>query len=119
MRDHLPITIEDFNGLWARGGADSCPLDHFTDTNNIQYSESAFGTRDGLDTYSATREPIRMYEYNATGLGLEGLLLLNKSGEIHHVIGLTDFLVMTIGGMTDFGFVEFAGRAYISPSTNT
>ncbi len=119
VRDHNPITIEEFNGLWARGDIDSCPLDHFTDTNNISFSESAFGTRDGFDTYSATRHPVRMYEYNATGLGLEGLIILNNVGEIHHVIGLTDFLVMTIPTMTDFGFVEFDGRCYISPSTNT
>jgi hypothetical protein len=118
MRDHNPITFEEFNGLWARGGEDSCPDDHFTDCNNVEYIQSGFQTRSGVDTYSATRHPVRMYQYNAGPLGLEGMLILNNVGEIHHVIGLTDFLVMTIATMTDFGFVDFDGRAYISPSSN-
>src|SRR5215510_15970290 len=56
MRDHSPITIDEFNGLWQRGvnapiaqdAADSVPLDHFSDCNNIQYIESGFETRAGI-----------------------------------------------------------------------
>ncbi len=119
MRDHNPVTIEEFNGLWARGGVDSCPADHFTDCNNIAYIQSGYETRPGVDTYSATPNPIRMYEFNSGTNALEGLLVLNNLGEIHHVIGAIDFLVMTIATMTDFGFLEYNGRAYISPSTKT
>lgn len=118
MRNHNPVTIEEFNGLWARGGADSCPMDHFTDQNNIRYIESGFQTRDGLDPYQLIANPVRMYQYNSGTSGLEGVIVLNNVGEIHHVVSGIDFLVMTIASMTDFGFLEYNGRAYISPSSD-
>jgi hypothetical protein len=45
LRDHEPITYDEFNGLWARGDFDSCPPDHFTACNNIDYSETSVITR--------------------------------------------------------------------------
>ena len=45
LRDHEPITIEEFNGLWDRGDFDSCPSDHFTACSNVDYAESSVLTR--------------------------------------------------------------------------
>lgn len=115
LRDHDPIVIEEFNGLWDRGDADSVPQDHFSDCNNIQFIQSGFKTRDGLDTYRAVPNIVRIYNYvMQTG---ESLLILDGSGRIYHSINETTLYgpILTITGMTDFGFIPVAGRAYITP----
>jgi hypothetical protein len=40
LRDHQPIEITEFNGLWRRGDVDNTPLDHFSDCNNIKFRGS-------------------------------------------------------------------------------
>jgi hypothetical protein len=117
LRDHNPINLEEFNGLWMRGDEDSVPSDHFADCENIQYIESGFETRDGLDTLLARGEIIRLYNYRMqTG---ESLLLLDSSGNIYHALldGSNTIYgpILSISGMTDFGFVSISGRAYITP----
>jgi hypothetical protein len=83
-RDHQPVVIEEFNGLFKRGDADSCPLDHFSDCNNIKFIESGFETRDGLDTLIAKGNVVRMYNYKmAEG---ESLILLDSNGDFYHAL---------------------------------
>lgn len=115
IRDHTPITIEEFNGLWARGGADSCPQDHFSDCDNIQFIQSGFKTRDGIDLYKPYANVLRLYTFiQETG---SSLLVLNNSGQIFDTGSPTPFTpILTIPLMTDFGYVSIAGRAYITPS---
>lgn len=124
MRDHEPITIEDFNGLWRRGDRDSTPADHFPDCNNIQYIHSGFKTRDGLELFQAYPVVLRAYNYVQPGTLTSGggitpgdsLLVLDDGGNIYHTKSPTPFApILTIVGMTDFGFVSYAGRAYITP----
>lgn len=118
MRDHTPVVIEEFNGLWARGDADSCPPDHFTDCNNIQFIQSGFRTRDGLDTYLGNNGTIynvlRMYTFvQETG---ESLLVLNDQGQIFDIQGVTVLgPILTVIGMTDFGFISINGKAFLTP----
>ncbi len=110
MRDHQPIVIEEFNGLWKRGGEDSCPPDHFTDCNNVQYTESGFKTRDGIDVYLPYGNVVRIYPFN------QSLLVLDSLGNLYHSHRANPFTpILSIAGMTDFAFVKFANRAYISP----
>src|SRR5690242_12963653 len=117
FRGHEPVVIEEFNGLWKRGDADSVPIDHFADCNNIQYIESGFRTRDGLDTLIAKGNVARMYNYKLpTG---DSFLILTTDGEIFHAL-LDDTHtvygpILTIAGMTDFNFVQFNTFAYITP----
>lgn len=118
MRDHAPITIEDFNGLWARGDADTCPLDHFQEATNIQYFDGGFRTRDGIDLYqtaSLLSDVLRIHPYKMMN-GLT-LLVLTNGGAIHHVISptITHMNILVKVGMTDFNTVSWAGRAYITP----
>lgn len=118
MRDHAPITIEDFNGLWARGDDDTIPLDHFKEATNIQYFDGGFQTRDGLDVFqsvSALSDVLRIHPYKMMS-GLT-LLVLTSNGSIHHVISptVTHNNILVKPTMTDFNVVSFAGRAYITP----
>lgn len=118
MRDHGPITIDDFNGLWARGDDDTIPLDHFKVAENIQYFDGGFRTRDGLGLYqsvSLLSDVVRIHPYKMMS-GLT-LLVLTNGGTLHHVVSptLTYNNILIKPGMTDFNVVSWAGRAYITP----
>lgn len=114
-RDHSPILIDEFNGLWKRGDAESCPIDHFTDTNNIQYSQSSFKTRDGIDTYVAYPDVRRMYTFITQSD--ERILVLDGLGNIYDNKSSTPYVpILSITGMTDFAMLSYAGRAYINPN---
>jgi hypothetical protein len=118
MRDHAPITIDDFNGLWARGDADACPLDHFLEATNIQYYDGGFRTRDGIDLFQTAgllSNILRIHPYKMmTGLTL---LVLTTDGSIHHVVSPSVVFnsILSKPAMTDFNVVSYAGRAYITP----
>ena len=128
LNDHQPIVIDKFNGLWQRGDPDNTPIDHFQDCNNIKFiGTSDFGTRDGVGIHqnvaSPLRNALRIYNFPTVAYGNTLLVLVRNgsNGEIYHVINSTTVSValLTIAGMTDFGFVPYAGRAYITPFVNT
>lgn len=118
IRDHQPIVLEDFNGFWKRGDEDSVPEDHFSDCNNIQFIESGFETRDGLDTFIAQGNVLRIYNYKLPVVG-ESIIGLVVGGSIYHALidGSNTIYgpILTIPEMTDFGFIAVNGRAYITP----
>ena len=115
MRDHKPIVIEEFNGFWKRGDADSTPLDHFSNCDNIQFIQSGFKTRDGVDTYLAYSNVLRIYTFiQETG---QSLLVLTEGGSIYDTGSPTPSVpILIVSGMTDFGYVSISGRAYLTPS---
>jgi hypothetical protein len=118
-RDHDPIILEEFNGLWARGDDESVPSDHFIKAENIQFLHSAFEVRDPIDIYQSgvnqLQKIVRIYNYTMqTG---QSLLILVEGGMIYHMIGTSTLHgpILTIPAMEDFGFVAYNGRAYITP----
>lgn len=120
MRDHLPIILDKFNGLWARGNQEEVPLDHFSDCNNLQYvGANTFQTRFGLGRHQDVSSPLasilRLYNYPTSDLNT--ILVLTTGGQIYHVVNSTTIYgpILTVVGMTDFGFVPYGGRAYITP----
>ncbi len=122
MRDHQPIAIEEFNGLWSQDDVESTPLDHFSDCENLQFiGPKAIATRDGIDRHQNIGSPLsnilRMYNYPTTDKNT--LLVLVAGGMIYHVVDEVTMFgpILTIPTMTDFGFVPFSGRAYITPFT--
>lgn len=111
MRGHSPVLTELFNGLFKRGTPDSCPPDHFTDCNNVQYSESSVLTRDGIGPFLPYKNIVQIRVFNQT------LLALDMDGNLYHTGSPTPFVpVLHIAGMTGFGYVKFADRAYITPN---
>lgn len=119
MRDHDPVVISQFNGLWARGDADSCPLDHFTVSNNIEYIQGGFKTRRGIEPFYPIGNVLRIYPYTKSqGLGGQDFLILTDNGDIYDSAYVTVGIytpILSVTGMTDFGFTQFSGRAYITP----
>lgn len=120
VRNHLPVTLDKFKGLWKRDDNDeSCPLDHFRDGLNVQFQDKTFKTRDGIDGIAGPGDIIRAYKYKSSTLG-EGILALDSFGDFYHQSygpDITHGPILSVVGATDFAFIEFAGRAYISPIT--
>jgi len=123
MRNHTPIPITQFNGLWARGDNDSVPSDHFSDCNNIDFSQTSVFTRapfaKAFNRLGFTPGRTVVYSNNITHKTY--FLILDPIGgnlysmQISPIVG-GPVLILTVPGMTDFGFANFFGRAYISPS---
>ena len=123
LRDHQGIIIDKFGGLWDRGDSENVPLDHFQDCENIQFTgTNAFGTRDGVGIHQTIAAPLgdilRIYNYpTQTANTLLVLIENGANGEIYHIVDSATVFgpILTIAGMTDFGFIPYAGRAYITP----
>ena len=124
MRDHQPTVIDKFMGLWKRGDPEDTPLDHFEDGENFQFtSGNDIVTRDGIDIHQSVEIPLsnikRIYNYPTITGNTLIVLVTNDAGagEIYHVVNSTTVYgpLLTIAGMTDFAFIPYAGRAYISP----
>jgi hypothetical protein len=120
MREHEPIRFESFNGLYNRGVLIDTPMDHFSECNNLKFiGDNSFGTRDGLGLHQSVNVPLQniLRTYNYPTSTKNTLLVLTAAGSIYHVINSTTTYgpLLTIAGMTDFGFLPYGGRAYISP----
>jgi hypothetical protein len=120
MRDHQPIILDKFNGLWARGDIESTPMDHFSEANNLRFfGPDSFGSRYGIGRHQQVAAPLsnilRIYNYPTTDK--QTILVLTSGGQIYHVVDSATIFgpILTIPTMTDFGFVPIAGRAYITP----
>ena len=120
IRDHDGIELNEFMGLWRRGGPTDTPQNHFRDCENIQFQTGqGFQTRDGVNVWQHVAFPLgnvlRMYNYPTQTANT--LLVLIEGGKIYHVISRTVVFgpILEISAMEDFGFVQFAGRAYITP----
>lgn len=120
MRDHQPIILDKFNGLWDRGDIENTPMDHFSDAVNLRYfGANSFGSRYGIGRHQDVASPLsnilRMYNYPTSDK--QTVLVLTTGGNIYHVVDSTTIFgpILTIPAMTDFGFVPYAGRAYITP----
>ncbi len=132
LRDHSPISIDEFMGLYMRGKALNTPLDHFQDCENVQFTASGdVETRDGIGISQDVAVPLsnvkRIYNF-PTQIGNDLIVLtydyVNDFGSIYHVVDSTTVYgpLLTLSKMTDFAFVPYAGRGYISPfsaQTNT
>lgn len=112
MYDHDPIVIDSFNGLWMRGDPEKTPPDHFSNVNNIEFIYGGFKTRSGVNAYFPQKNVVRQYTY--TQITGDTLLILDVNGNIYHS-AFPNIVILSIAGMTDFGFVSINGRAYISP----
>lgn len=113
MRDHQPVVIDEFNGLYNRGDDDSVPADHFTDCNNVAFDQSSFKWRPALVPYLPFANIVRVYTFIKSTS--QSLICLDNAGNFWDTdYPATPFLTVT--GATDFAFQGFATRCYISPS---
>lgn len=117
IRGHQPITISKFNGIFLRDGADSTPLDHFTDGLNFQVTEGGVDVRDGFSQIITLAGIVRKYVYQIYGQ-TDRYLILDNTGKLWDSTNLVT-PILNIPAMKDFAFVNISGRAYISPTDGT
>lgn len=125
LRDHQPVPIDKFNGLWQRGDYENVPLDHFQDCENIAFRGTAgIQTRPGIGLSQDVDIPLtnikRIYNYPTNSANTLIVLAYDYAtdmGSIYHVVDSTTVFgpLLTIAFMTDFAFVPYGGRGYISP----
>lgn len=125
LRDHEPIILSEFNGIWKRGSKEETPLDHFQDANNVSHGTgNAFATRPGIDISQDVSVPLENVKriYNYPTMTANTLIVLTydpdtDTGKIYHVVNATTVYgpLLTKTGMSDFAFQPYAGRGYISP----
>ncbi len=127
LRDHQPIVIDSFMGLWQRGDPDNTPLDHFQESDNVRHiGDSSFGTRPGIGISQDVDAPLenikRIYNYPTQTANTLIILVYDYDtdiGSIFHMVDADTIFgpLLSISNMTDFAFVPYAGRGYISPFT--
>jgi hypothetical protein len=126
LRDHQPVILDSFMGLWARGSKEETPLDHFQDSNNIAHGTGqSFMTRPGIDISQDVSVPLdnvkRIYNYPTQTANTLIVLTYDvmNGGRIYHVVNASTVFgpLLSIATMTDFAFIPYAGRGYISPFT--
>lgn len=123
MRDHEPIAIDQFMGLYDQGDPEEVPPDHFTDCSNIVFTGlGSVQTRPGVGLHQNVATPlgnvVRIYNYITQDANtLLALTYDGVTGNLYHVVDSITVYgpILTLAGMEDFAFVPYAGRAYISP----
>jgi hypothetical protein len=113
VRDHDPLRVTQFGGLFDRGDDEVVPVDHFQDCLNTIYPPRGVRTRYGTLLDKTLANIRRTYIYRIPGQA-QRLLILNDTGDIYDSIDLTT-VILHVDGMTDFSAVTMFGRAYISP----
>ena len=122
VRGHEPIDLSGLKGLWDRGDITNVPQDHMSDCNNIEFIGNNFQTREGIGISQTVAAPLenvfRIYNYPTQTANTTLVLTYDgTNGDIYHVVDAAT-VYHILGpkvGMTDFAFIPYAGRAYISP----
>ena len=122
VRGHEPVEFNNLKGLWQRGDPENVPLDHLADCNNITFKGNNIVTRPGVGISQDVVAPLenikKIYNYPTQTANTLIILIDNAgTGEIYHFVNPTTIYgpLLSIIGMTDFSFVPYAGRGYITP----
>lgn len=123
LKGHNSLTLGPFKGLFKRGDSDNTPLDHFSECDNLIPKGDDWTTRFGIGISQNVALPLknilRKYNYPTQDANTIIALVENEDGEgeIYHMVNSTTVFgpILTIDGMTDFAFIPYAGRGYISP----
>lgn len=117
-RKVVPGLFSSFKGLWARGPIDNTPPDHFSDCQNNIFVDGGVCMRDSMSNYLAFANVRRMALYKPNppfaGTNIPRIIFLDDSGNL--VDTLLNVILINDTTWKDFGFVNFFGRCYISPS---
>jgi hypothetical protein len=113
MRDHKPITITDFRGLFDRGEEEGVPKGFFISSQNNRFIRQGFKTREGSSIVNTIASVRRIMPYKRENEAMRHLIL-DGNGHIYDSLDLGT-AILTISAMTDFSIVSIFNRAYISP----
>ena len=119
MAKQQPGLFNRFRGLWNRGPRDNTPSDHFSASQNNAYDIAGVRSRDRTVSYLDQANVIRMALFKPNppfaGTNIPRMIYLKSDGTLYDENFPTGGILF-IPTMKDFGFVNFFGRCYISPS---
>jgi hypothetical protein len=116
VRDHDPISFNQFLGTFDRGEEETTPPGYFNDSQNVAFSHADVHTREGSGIVVPTTFNIRRIAiYKRIGEAPR-LLILDDAARLWDSTNLS-LPILTIGGMSDFSMVSMFNRAYITPHT--
>jgi hypothetical protein len=114
MRDHKPIIVNDFRGIFDRGEDESVPSGYFIDSKNNRFLRRGVKTREGSSLrYNITGKIRRMEVFKKTGEASR-LIILDDAGNLYDFIN-SNFPILHVDNMIDFSMVTVYNRAYITP----
>ena len=113
MRDHAPIKLTDFRGLYSRGEEEAVPPGFFISSQNNRFINRGVKTREGSAQDIVITAVRRAQIYKRIGEA-QRLLILDSSGHLFDSTALGS-PILTIAAMTDFSSVTLFNRAYITP----
>lgn len=113
MRDHDPITVRSFLGIYSRGDDDSVPPGYFKDSRNVRFITGGVKSRAGTGLDITMASVKRMAVYKRIGEA-QRLLLLDAVGQLWDSTNLVT-PILSIAAMSDFSVESMFNRAYITP----
>jgi len=119
MRNHQPVTIGKFNGIWDRSYPDDVPIGKLLDGKNLIFKKNGIETRPGFSNngsyggLTAAFAIKRIETYKRIGEA-DRLLILDNNYHVYDSTNLSS-PILTVSGMTDFSVLSLYNRAYISP----
>lgn len=115
----VPGLFNKFKGTWVRGDINDVPPDHLSFSLNQAFKSAGMQTRPGTVLFLDQANIIRTALYKPlppfTGTNTPRQIYLKSNGTLYDSNYPTTPLFTNVN-MTDFGFVNFFGRCYISPS---
>ena len=130
LRGHEPLPIDDFNGLWGRGDADSCPPGFWTDCANMEFSQSsAFSRFPFAREYSCNIGMMRQQIFVTKVAGVQTVFIMGMDfggnfykQQISPTPGDANPVLLNAAGansILDFDLVSINGIAFITFSQAT
>ena len=112
-RDHTPIKLENFKGIFDRGRDEVCPRNHFIDALNLVHDHDEIKTREGLHRLHADVDPRRVFVYKRINEASR-LMILKPGGVLVDSLNIGS-PVITIPRMEDYSATVFFNKFYFTP----
>ena len=110
MRNHQPVPIGKFNGIWDRSYPDDVPIGKLLDGKNLIFKKNGIETRPGFSNlagFGGLTVPFaikRIETYKRIGEA-DRLLILDSFGSVYDSTNLSS-PILTVVGMTDFSVLS-------------
>lgn len=116
LSEYEKITIKDFKGLYKRGMADNCPIDHAICCENVIFEKKGqYSTRPGISVSYALNHTTKRQFLGATGANLH-YLTMDFAGNLYKDNNGTP--IFSNANTVDFSALNLFNRVYFYPATN-
>ena len=110
---HQALTVEEWNGIFARGLDDTTPQGYFLDSLNCKFSEGSAYSRDGSTKILTAANIVRFFVYRRLGETVR-YIYLTRTGQLFDSL-FPSTPIWTDASFVDFSALNFNNRFYITP----